>query len=1095
MRFYFSFFLLFLFNFEFYAQNQYDIRFLLTDVDCDAKTACYDVQLRASSGTYGLAGQNYRIFYDASKADYVSGFKKLDSKYGNFDLVQDVSADATGYGTLPFESTLGFLNYAIDLNDVETGGATLTSEWLSTSNLCFNILTDDMSSSDACVDLVWGRDNLTNGYATAFVEVSEWVSYNYTTNTVGFEYFDLLSADGNDACFSAVCTSTLDDDGDGVSNSTETNDGTNPNDPCEYLETSQDINLTSTSWQTLDCDNDGINNIDEVNQTSSPLDHCDPNPCDYNIRFELQNIDCINNTFCYEVQLSSSNGLPVNLAGQNYRLYFDGSKMQYESGYSLLPLADYTDFTLVQNIENVDADIVNSNLTFESNLSFLNYTMDLNDIENGGIVLPADGSWVGTSVLCFSAKFDITEVPATCIEAVWAREGLTDAYATAFVEVAKWVSTNNTVMAVGATYDDLDQNDSNNLCSVADCDEDGNPNVTDPNPDVPTAVDDAFTAPVGTATTTNILTNDDFLPGANTTITTQPGGTAGGTISYDPLTGEITYTPLASEAGTTQTVEYQVCNTAVTPAVCDIATVTITIGADPDTDGDGEPDSTDPAPTDPCVWSATHTPTLANTTTAWQGGDCDGDGVTNGSEIDPAVGPVTDPLDPCSLNISEVTLTATSTGDCDGDGVTNADEINTTGPSDPQTDPTDPCAYNEAEQGTPSAAWNSADCDGDGNPNGTDPNPLVPTAVDDAFTAPVGTATTTNILTNDDFLPGANTTITTQPGGTAGGTISYDPLTGEMTYTPLASEAGTTQTVEYQVCNTAVTPAVCDIATVTITIGADPDTDGDGEPDSTDPAPTDPCVWSATHTPTLANTTTAWQGGDCDGDGVTNGSEIDPAVGPVTDPLDPCSLNLTEVTLTATSTGDCDGDGVTNADEINTTGPSDPQTDPTDPCAYNDEDISLPITSDLTACEMIPCSTQETLDWTVNASAAGDLSNSYTIAGSNISFSVFDPSGSLVGSPIAAPGTGLFYQGDQATLQTTLLFATNLDVQQTMNDVTIALDLGIEGIGLNGVNFNIYDVDGELGSFLRQEKYIITGFLDGVEVKASVGWFWSSEYY
>ena len=52
------------------------------------------------------------------------------------------------------------------------------------------------------------------------------------------------------------------------------------------------------------------------------------------------------------------------------------------------------------------------------------------------------------------------------------------------------------------------------------------------------------------------------------------------------------------------------------------------------------------------------------------------------------------------------------------------------------------------------------DCDGDGNPNGTDPNPSTPTAVDDGPVTGTYAGTTTNILSNDDFLTGANTTIT-----------------------------------------------------------------------------------------------------------------------------------------------------------------------------------------------------------------------------------------------------------------------------------------------------------------------------------------------
>lgn len=248
-----------------------------------------------------------------------------------------------------------------------------------------------------------------------------------------------------------------------------------------------------------------------------------------------------------------------------------------------------------------------------------------------------------------------------------------------------------------------------------------------------------------------------------------------------------------------------------------------------DSDGDGDPDNTDPNPTDPCIYGAGQV--YANATVAFKGADCDGDGVPNGKEIDPdgngtpggtgPNGPATDPLSACSLNLGDVTLTATSTGDCDGDGVTNANEINSSGPTDPRTSPIDPCAYNTAEQvfASTTAAWKALDCDGDGNPNGTDPNPKVPTAVNDVLAAPQGSASTVNVLTNDDFLPGAGTSLTVISGGTATGTASFDPLTGILSYLPAPGESGLV-TLKYRVCNTVPTPDVCAEATVSITISS-----------------------------------------------------------------------------------------------------------------------------------------------------------------------------------------------------------------------------------------------------------------------------------
>jgi hypothetical protein len=162
-------------------------------------------------------------------------------------------------------------------------------------------------------------------------------------------------------------------------------------------------------------------------------------------------------------------------------------------------------------------------------------------------------------------------------------------------------------------------------------------------------------------------------------------------------------------------------------------------------------------------------------------------------------------------------------GDCDGDGVTNQNEIISSGISDPVTDFKDPCDYNEAEQNilNVSQAWKDLDCDRDGNPNDPDPHPKVPTALNDILTAPYGTTSTVNIMANDDFLPGVNTSLSRvagSTGGTASGTVSFAPLTGLMQYSPAITEGGTTQTLVYQVCNIAVTPQVCTTATVTITI-------------------------------------------------------------------------------------------------------------------------------------------------------------------------------------------------------------------------------------------------------------------------------------
>ena len=124
------------------------------------------------------------------------------------------------------------------------------------------------------------------------------------------------------------------------------------------------------------------------------------------------------------------------------------------------------------------------------------------------------------------------------------------------------------------------------------------------------------------------------------------------------------------------------------------------------------------------------------------------------------------------------------------------------------------------------------DDDNDGNPDVTDPNPFSPEAKNDALLVGIGQTGSINVLTNDDFLAGGGISLTDLGTGTAAGVIILDATTGLFTYTPTAGEAGTTVTIDYQVCNTTIAPQVCATATINITVA--PDTDGDGIPDNAD---------------------------------------------------------------------------------------------------------------------------------------------------------------------------------------------------------------------------------------------------------------------
>ncbi len=319
---------------------------------------------------------------------------------------------------------------------------------------------------------------------------------------------------------------------------------------------------------------------------------------------------------------------------------------------------------------------------------------------------------------------------------------------------------------------------------TTDTDGDGVADVLDLNPNNPTAADDMADVTVGQPAVIDILANDDYLANdspynqGTTAITNTGNGTAGGAISFDPVTGELTYTPLPSEAGSSVTIEYQVCNTDPNPDACTTATVTVNAEAVVDTDMDGNPDNTDPNPNAPTATDDTGmTDSSTPATIAILDNDDylpNNDSNNTGNTIINGVsnsGNGTAVYDP---NTGEVTYTPGS-GD-EGATVTLVYEVcNDVNNDSPGTVTDDVCT--QATVTVTIASSPGPDFDGDGVPDETDLDDDNDGILDTDECSTFGSIGD-NLVPNGDFetgdITGFTTNLTTPPGGVGTYAVSTD---------------------------------------------------------------------------------------------------------------------------------------------------------------------------------------------------------------------------------------------------------------------------------------------------------------------------------
>jgi len=171
------------------------------------------------------------------------------------------------------------------------------------------------------------------------------------------------------------------------------------------------------------------------------------------IGMEFTNINYSQRIVCYQLTIVNQGATSWNLAGQNYRIFYNSETMniKLDSLESLLS-TDYSDVIVVQSIENTDATFVNGTLTYESDLGFLNCFIDLSDIVSGGEeILP--NAQLNIAQICFEI-LPIT-VDEICLDLDFARENHTSEYAPAFTNISEWINSSTQSAVQIVNYNDL----------------------------------------------------------------------------------------------------------------------------------------------------------------------------------------------------------------------------------------------------------------------------------------------------------------------------------------------------------------------------------------------------------------------------------------------------------------------------------------------------------------------------------------------------------------------------------------------------------------------------------------------------------------
>lgn len=151
----------------------HDVELRFSENHIEGDLLFVDIDIRASTYDFNLADHNLRAYYDHSAMELVSISSVLpEDKYSSIHLEESYTdGSLSGEPHLSYEDDMAFINMSVRMTDNQKGGTMISDKWTTIHRATFKIVNGDEKLS-----IAWAIEEVTQDYATAFVEVAEWIA-------------------------------------------------------------------------------------------------------------------------------------------------------------------------------------------------------------------------------------------------------------------------------------------------------------------------------------------------------------------------------------------------------------------------------------------------------------------------------------------------------------------------------------------------------------------------------------------------------------------------------------------------------------------------------------------------------------------------------------------------------------------------------------------------------------------------------------------------------------------------------------------------------------------------------------------------------